>query len=124
MRDAPDDGRKVLKILQEHYASDGKPRITALYSELTSLKMSEETVTDYIIQDEKAVTSLRNAKENISDGLIIAMILKGLPESYKPFTIHITQSKEDISFTEFKRRLRNYEETEKFKTLKVSQTMS
>lgn len=62
------------------------------------------------------MTSLRNAKENISDGLIIAMILKGLPESYKPFTIHITQSKEDISFTEFKRRLRNYEETEKFNT--------
>lgn len=62
MRNAADDGRKALKILQDHYASDGKPRIKALYTELTSLKMSEETVTDYIIRAEKAVTSLRNAK--------------------------------------------------------------
>lgn len=44
------------------------------------------------------------------------MILKGLPESYKPFAIHVTQSKEDITFTEFKSRLRSYEETEKFDT--------
>lgn len=57
MRDATEDGRKALKILQEHYASDGKPRIMALYTELTSLKMSDETVTDNIIRAEKAVTS-------------------------------------------------------------------
>lgn len=44
MRDAADNGRKALKILQDHYASNGKPRIIALYTELTSLKMSEETV--------------------------------------------------------------------------------
>lgn len=101
MRDATDDGRKALKILQKHYASNGKQRIIALYTELTSLKMSEETVTDYIIQSEKALTSLRNAKENIIlyiyiYGLIIVNIPKGVPESYKPFAIHLTQQKEDF----------------------------
>ncbi|XP_060907353.1 uncharacterized protein LOC132984488 [Labrus mixtus] len=115
MREAADDGRKALQILRDHYASKGKPRIIALYTELTSLKnKSEETVTDYIIRAEKAVTSLRNAKETISDGLIIAMILKGLPETYKPFAIHTTQTSEELSFTQFKSNLRSYEETEKF----------
>ncbi|XP_076741663.1 uncharacterized protein LOC143419316 [Maylandia zebra] len=115
MRDAADDGRKALRILRDHYDSKGKPRIIALYTELTSLQEKpDETVTDYIIRAEKAVTSLRNAKEVISDGLIIAMILKGLPETYKPFAIHTTQSSEDLTFTQFKSNLRSYEETEKF----------
>ena len=117
MREAVDDGSKALKILRSHYASQGKPRIIALYTELTSLKMeSGETVTGYIIRAEKTVTSLRNAKEVISDGLIIAMILKGLPESYKPFAIHTTQSSEELTFIQFKSKLRSYEETEKLDT--------
>ncbi|XP_028291069.1 uncharacterized protein LOC114478151 [Gouania willdenowi] len=115
MRDAADNGRKALHILRGHYASHGKPRIIALYTELTSLlKDPGETVTDYILRAEKAATSLRNANEVISDGLIIAMILKGLPESYKPFAIHTTQSSEELTFIQFKSRLRSYEETEKF----------
>lgn len=63
MREATDDGRKALEIFRSHYASQGKARIIALYTELTSLKKeSDETITDYIIRAEKAVTSLRNAK--------------------------------------------------------------
>ncbi|XDV35982.1 hypothetical protein PO909_005836 [Leuciscus waleckii] len=42
------------------------------------------------------------------------MVLKGLPDSFKPFSIHITQSDEKITFTEFKTKLRSYESTEKF----------
>ena len=42
------------------------------------------------------------------------MILKGLPDSYKPFAIHITQSAGERSFTEFKSQLKSFEETEKF----------
>ena len=44
------------------------------------------------------------------------MILKGLPESYKPLAIHITLSTSEITFTEFKVQLRSFEETEKFNT--------
>ncbi|XP_048575805.1 uncharacterized protein LOC125557333 [Nematostella vectensis] len=115
MREATDDGRKALKILREFYASQSKPRIITLYTELTSLEMGvNETVTDYFIRAEKAITALRNAKETLGDGLIIAMILKGLPESYKPLAIHITQSAGEISFCTFKGHLRSYKETEKF----------
>ena len=71
-------------------------------------------MTDYFIRAEKTVTSLRKAKEVISDGLIIAMILKGLPESYKPFAIHTTQSSEELTFIQFKV---NYEAMKRQKSL-------
>ena len=68
MRDAAGDGRKALKILQDHYASQGKPRIIALYTELTSLvKGANETVTECLIRAERSITALKNAKETLSD---------------------------------------------------------
>ncbi|XP_016113766.1 uncharacterized protein [Sinocyclocheilus grahami] len=62
MREAADDGRAALKILQEYYAGKGKPRVISLYTELTSLQKSHsEYVTDYVIRAETAITALRNA---------------------------------------------------------------
>ena len=117
MREAADDGRGALKILRDYYAGKGKPRIVCLYTELTSLqKMSSESVTDYVIRAETSITALRNAGEVLSDGLLLAMILKGLPESFKPFSIFVTQSDETLSFAEFKTKLRSYENTESMRT--------
>lgn len=114
LRDAVDDGRKALKILREHYLGSGKPRIIALYTELTTLVMkAEESVTDYLIRAETASTSLKSAGENISDSLLIAMILKGLPEDFKTFVAISTQKDTDQTFTEFKVALRNFQETER-----------
>ena len=114
LRDARDKGREALKILREHYLSKRKPRIIALYTELTSLKKNDnESVTDYVIRAETAATSLKTAGETISDSLLIAMVLKGLPLEFKPFSTVVTQKDTDQKFCEFKVALRSFEETEK-----------
>ena len=77
IRDAKNDGSKALNILREHYLSRGKPKVIALYTELTSLrKQPEENITDYMIRAENAATFLKNVGETISDGLLVAMILR------------------------------------------------
>lgn len=114
IRDANNDGIRALKILREHYLPGGKPRIIALYTELTSLQNKpDEDITDYIIRAENAATFMKNAGEMISNGLLIAMIIKGLPSGYKTFTTVITQRDAPMTFQDFKTALRNFEETEK-----------
>ena len=85
------------------------------YTELTSLKMAgDENVIDYILRAEKAATSLKTAGETISDSLLIAMILKGLPRTrFKSSPKVVTQKDKEMSFGEFKVALRSFEETEK-----------
>ena len=112
MRDAQDDGRKAYRILTSHYAGSGKPRVISLYTELTSLVMTNETVTDYVIRAEKAACALKAAGETISDSLLIAMLLKGLPDSYNPFVVVVTQNHKDQTFSDFKEQLRSFEQTE------------
>ncbi|KAG1660234.1 hypothetical protein GQR58_022100 [Nymphon striatum] len=89
-RDVNDNGKNALGLLRGHYLGRSKPRIIALYIELTSLKMHvEETVTDYVIRAGIAATSLRSAEEYISDGLLVVMVLKGLPSIYKTLSVVI-----------------------------------
>ena len=111
-RDAPDDGKEALKILREYYMGKGKPRIITLWTELSLMSKGSESVTDYIIRAEKSASALRNAGENVSDSLLIAMVSKGLPNGYKSFEVVITQSHEIMSFSDFKVALRNFEDTE------------
>jgi len=124
MRDAVDNGKRALEILRDHYAGKGKPRIISLYTELTSLvKKSSESVTDYVIRAETAATALNNAGESISDSLLIAMILKGLPECYKPFVVVVTQSDKKQTFAEFKAALRSFEDTERARVSTVDDSV-
>ena len=115
MREAKDHGRKALAILREHYAGRSKPRIITLYTELTSLmKLASESVTDYIIRAEKITTALRDAGEIVSDGLLVAMVLKGLSDEFSSFVVVTTQNEaQQTDFAKFKMALRNFEDTEK-----------
>ena len=113
IREAKDDGRKAFKILREFYAGSSKPRVITLYNQLTTLtKGNSETVTDYMIRAEKAALALRSANEQVSDALLIAMILKGLPDEYKAFVTVVTQSESVDTFQKFKQALRDFDETE------------
>ena len=60
---------------------------------LTSLQKSNgESITDYVIKAENAANALKNAGEIVSDGLLVAMIMKGLPNAYKSFVVVMTQT--------------------------------
>jgi hypothetical protein len=111
LRDAKDDGRAALGILREHYQSNEKPRVIAMYSEFVSIaKKENEDLTDFIIRAETVKAQLVKAGEVISDSLLIAMTLKGLSENYKSFvTMSINQPQS--TFQEFKRALRMFEGT-------------
>ena len=113
--DARDNGRKALEILRQHYQGKGKPRVIALYTELTSLKKREnESVVDYMLRAEKSATGqLRDAEEVISDAILIAMVLKGLPSEYNTFATVIVQREKQMTFAEFKSALRSHEESTK-----------
>ena len=114
MRDARDDGRRALQILRNNYMGKSKPRVLALYTELTSLqKGQDECTTDYVLRAETAAASLKSAGETVSDSLLIAMVLKGLPIEYKTFSAIVSQRDDKIQFQEFKVALRSYEETER-----------
>ena len=82
MRDAKDDGQKALKILRQHYAGTGKPRIISMYTALsTMIKRPNELLIDYILKAETKANALRNA-EVINDGMLIASDSHGVRSSY------------------------------------------
>ena len=113
-RDAKDDGRKALGILRGHYLSSSETRVIGLYTELTSLKKEDgEDLTDYMLRAETAASMLKTAGETVSDNLVVAMILKGLPAEFKPFITVTTQRKDPHSLSSFKQALRTHEETMK-----------
>lgn len=94
--------------------SSESPKVIALYTELTTLDKGEaERVTDYMLKAEAAVAALKNVGEEVGDSLVIAMILKGIPQEYKPFNAAITQKDKQPTYSEFKGALRAFEENEK-----------
>lgn len=113
IRDAKHNGRKALEILREHHVGKSENRIIGLYTELTTMKLRpDQDVTDYIICAETASTAIADCGEKVSDSLLIAMVLKGLPAHYNTFRTVVTQNK-DLKFSDFKVKLRAYEENEK-----------
>ena len=107
-------------MLVTHYVGASKPRIISQYLELTTLIKSElESITEYVIRAETAAARLKQAGEQISEKLLIAMIIKGLPESFRPFTT-IINSVDDIKFSKFKSQLRDFEENEAARTSHIS----
>ena len=109
------DGKAALEILREHYIGTSKPCVISLYCELTTLKMAaDEDVVAYLLRAETYATRLKAAKENVSDSLLIAMIIKGLPTRYRTFTAMVSQMKsDDLDYAHFKTSLRTFDENEK-----------
>ena len=77
-----------------------------------------------MVRAEKASTALKNAGETVNDSLLIAMVLKGLPESFKPFIVVVTQSDKKQSFSEFKVALRSFADTERSRMTESDSSMN
>ena len=108
MNDAADDGRAALKILRSHYKGSGKPCVLTLYTNLCNLQMGTKSLTEYVSKAERLSTNLKSCNETVSDSMLIAMVMRGLPESYSSFIVVITQSSKEYTFLEFKAAIHNF----------------
>ena len=107
---AKDNGQRALEVLPQHCQGKGKPQVISLY---TKLKTDNESIVDYVIQAEAAAEALRNTDEAVSDALLIAMVLKGLPSYFETFLLIVVQRDKQMTFAEFKVTLHSYKESEK-----------
>lgn len=78
---------RVVSLVKREAADDGRYQtetwVIRFYTELpSSQKATNECVTNYIMHAEADITALINHKEALSDQLLTALILKGLPESF------------------------------------------
>ena len=64
-----------------------------------------------MIHAEKAASALRAADQQVSDALLIAMTVKGLPDENKAFVAITTQSETVDTFQQFKQPLCTVDET-------------
>ena len=71
-------------------------------------RLESESIRDCIIRAKNISNSLKEAGEVISDGLLIAMVLKGLSPNFKPFATVINQKIKTLTFFEFKVCLRSF----------------
>ena len=87
-----------------------------LLEQITSLSLKPtEEMTDYLIRAEILSSALEVAGEKISEKLLVSVVLKGLPDSYEYFrTVH-DFSKTPTPFSDLKKALENFADSQKLK---------
>ena len=112
-RDKP-DGSAAWNRLQSYFKSTERPRVQRMLNEISNLKLeASESIKDYILRSENLQMNLQEAGEGISEKMMIAMLLKGLPKEFDNFTTVVNFSKDAKSLDEIKRDLSNFAETSK-----------
>ena len=102
------NGTAAWNTLGKYYRSTERPRIQKTLTKLTSLRMkSEEALADYFCRAEELQLDLREAGENVSDTMFIAMIMQGLPQEYETVATLLNHG-EPKSYTEIKQVLTNF----------------
>ena len=116
-RNGPDAWNK----LTAHFSSSETPRVMNLLEQLTSLPLKPtEEMTDYLIRAETFSSSLEVAGEKISEKFLVSVVHKGLPDSYEYFeTVH-NFSKTPTPFSDLKKALKKFAESQKLKDCRKS----
>ena len=109
-------GPEAWRRLTAHFSSSEAPRVMNLLEQLTSLSLKPtEEMTDYLIRADTLSSSLEVAGEKISENLLVSVVLKCLPDSYEYFeTVH-EFSKTPTPFSDLKKALKNFANSQKLK---------
>ena len=95
-------GSTAWKALVRKFKSSEKPRVFQLTQQLTNLKMSNETVEDYIVRAETLLGDLRGADQTISDDVFQTLLLNGLTKTFDPIVTLVNFSNEDLEYEDLK----------------------
>ena len=107
------DGRKTRVFLSAKFWSDETLSVVRIIQQLARLKLKEdEALHSYFIRAQYLTTRPKYAGEHLSEPLLNAMVLNGLPESYEHFVVRGSFNLAG-SFTELRTRLLNYGESRK-----------
>ena len=116
LRSHKGDGPKAWEVLQAKYKSYERPRLQQLVEKLTSLrKLPSENITEFICRAEACQYELKQVGEAVTEKMLVAMVLKGLPREYETFVTLVKFSCESKSLDEIKRDLINFESDRKMK---------
>ena len=75
------DGHKASGLLQDRFRSNETVTVVSLMRQLSRLQLKEdEALHSYCIRARKLSTRLEQAGEHLSEPLLNAMVLNGLPE--------------------------------------------
>ena len=83
-------------------------RVLTLNTNLCNLQMETKSLTEYVSKAERLSTNLKSCNDTVSDSMLIAMVMQGLPETYSSFIVLITQSSKEYTFLEFKATIHNF----------------
>ena len=92
---------------------NGAESITAymMRADTAASKMKgAESITAYMMRAGTAASKIKTAGEIVGDSLLIAVCLKWLPDSFRPFSTEETH-KDEMDFSNLKVSLRDYEES-------------
>ena len=105
------DGHKAWGLLQERFRSNETVTVVSVMRQLARLTLKEdEALPQYFIRAQELSTRLGQAGEHLSEPLLNAMVLNGLPERYEHFVVQESFNPAG-SFVELRTRLTNYEES-------------
>ena len=82
--------RELWKKIETIYSSKGPARKASLYREIAHSRMKDDDdAREYLCKFFTAVDKLRNMNVDVSDELLVIMLLSSLPDSYENFRVAI-----------------------------------
>ena len=105
------DGREAWVLLQQKFQSDETVTVVNVVWQQSRLHLKEDdALHNYFIRAQELSRMLEHAGEHLSEAVLNAMVLNGLPECYEHFVVQENFNPAG-SVVELRTRLMNYEES-------------